>query len=172
VLHNWEKIKRKEKEGKKEKNDAASATRQDSLLGDIPRAMPAMLEAGKLGSRAAKVGFDWPDTEGLFEKLREETAELRTEVQDNKRQSEAQIAASPIQEELGDLLFTTINLARHLKADPESALRAANGKFRRRFAAMEAAAGGADALAALSPEQLEELWSNAKKLEQSGASYS
>jgi nucleoside triphosphate diphosphatase len=172
VLHNWEKIKRKEKEGKKEKSDAASTTGQDSLLGDIPRTMPAMLEAGKLGSRAAKVGFDWPDIEGLFEKLREETAELTAEVRDNKFSSEAQIAASAIQEELGDLLFTTINLARHLKADPESALRSANAKFRRRFAAMEAAAGGADALAGLSPEQLEELWSNAKNQEQSGASHS
>ncbi|HEX7159202.1 MAG TPA: nucleoside triphosphate pyrophosphohydrolase [Edaphobacter sp.] len=164
VLHNWEKIKREEKK--------ASATVQESLLGDIPRTMPAMLEAGKLGSRAAKVGFDWPNTEGLFEKLGEEIAELRVEVRDNKIQSEAQIAASPIQEELGDLLFTSINLARHLKVDPESALRYANAKFRRRFAAMEAAAGGADALAGLSPEQLEDLWSKAKRQEQSGASHS
>ena len=164
VLHNWEKIKREEKK--------ASAAGQDSLLGDIPRTMPAMLEAGKLGSRAAKVGFDWPDANGLFEKLDEEVAELRSELEKETLPSEAQIAVSPIQEELGDLLFTAINLARHLKADPESALRAANAKFRRRFAAMEAAAGGPEALAGLSPEQLEELWSNAKKQEQSGASHS
>lgn len=164
VLHNWEKIKREEKKH--------SPTAQTSLLGDIPRTMPAMLEAGKLGSRAAKVGFDWPDAEGLFEKLREEIEELKAEVRNNKIQSEAQIAATPIQAELGDLLFTTVNLARHLKVDPESALRAANAKFRRRLAEMEAAAGGSDALAGLSPEQLEELWSKAKKQEQIGASHS
>jgi XTP/dITP diphosphohydrolase/ATP diphosphatase len=130
--------------------------------------MPAMLEAGKLGSRAAKVGFDWPDAQGLFEKLNEEIAELKNELPD-KPQSESQIAGSNVEEEFGDLLFTAINLARHLKIDPESALRAANAKFRQRFGAMEIAAGGKDELANRSPEQLEELWSKAKAEEASGA---
>jgi nucleoside triphosphate diphosphatase len=150
VLRNWEQIKRTEKQ--------ASAKPQSSMMDDIPRTMPAMLEAGKLGSRAAKVGFDWPDPEGLFDKLQEEIGELKAEL------SVENLPAPPAaEEELGDLLFTAVNLARHLKIDPESALRASNAKFRRRFAAMESAAGGADALAALSSAQLEEQWSRAKK---------
>ncbi len=117
-----------------------------------------MLEAGKLGSRAAKVGFDWPNAEGLFDKLQEEIAELQAELKPVGEGSSAEA-----EEELGDLLFTAVNLARHLKIDPESALRAANAKFRSRFAAMESAAGGRDALAARTPMELEELWSSAKK---------
>lgn len=149
VLRNWEEIKRVEKE--------ASATGQESMLDDIPRSMPAMLEAGKLGSRAAKVGFDWPDARGLFDKLQEEIAELQAEL------TPAQGApAGAVEEELGDLLFTAVNLARHLKVDPESALRGANAKFRQRFAAMESAAGGRDALAASSASELDKLWNRAK----------
>lgn len=149
VLRNWEQIKRSEK--------AEKRAVQSSLLDDIPRTMPAMLEASKLGSRAAKVGFDWPNAEGLFDKLDEEIAELKDEL--SEEQQPATLAA---EEEMGDLLFTAINLARHLKIDPESALRSCNAKFRRRFAAMESLAGNADALAALTPSQLEELWSQAK----------
>ncbi len=151
VLRNWEQIKREEKR--------ASSTDQGSMLADIPRTMPAMMEAGKLGSRAAKVGFDWPNVQGLFEKLDEEIAELKAELQSAPEHASA---AASVEEELGDLLFTVINLARHLKADPESALRAANSKFRLRFAAMEHQAGGAEALVNHTPEQLEELWSKAK----------
>jgi nucleoside triphosphate diphosphatase len=154
VLRNWEQIKREEKK--------TSATGEDSLLADIPRTMPATLEAGKLGSRAAKVGFDWPDAQGLFEKLSEEILELKTELQKDKLPLESQISSSAVEEEMGDLIFTAVNLARHLKVDPESALRAANAKFRQRFAAMEAAAGGSEALATRTPEQLEELWNRAK----------
>jgi XTP/dITP diphosphohydrolase/ATP diphosphatase len=148
VLKNWEEIKREEKK-------AVEATHNASLLGDIPRSMPAVMEAGKLGSRAAKVGFDWPDVDGLFAKLDEEIGELRAEVSKS-------VATPAIEEELGDLLFTAVNLARHLKVDPEQALRAANAKFRRRFAAMETEAGGHEALAARTPDQLEELWARAK----------
>ncbi len=151
VLRNWEQIKRAEK--------AESASSQSSMMDDIPRTMPAMLEAGKLGSRAAKVGFDWPDADGLFDKLQEEIAELQAELPSTAEQTTASSAA---EEELGDLLFTAVNLARHLKLDPESALRTCNAKFRRRFAAMESAAGSADALTALTSSQLEELWSRAK----------
>lgn len=150
VLRNWEQIKQAEK--------GTSAELQNSMLDDIPRTMPAMLEAGKLGSRAAKVGFDWPSVNGLFDKLQEEIGELHAELArpvENK-------STLAIEGELGDLLFTAVNLARHLKVDPESALRATNAKFRRRFAAMEAVAGSRDALAACSASQLEILWNEAK----------
>lgn len=149
VLRNWEEIKRTEKQ--------ASKGQLTSMMDDIPRSMPAMLEAGKLGSRAAKVGFDWPDSVGLFDKLQEEIAELQGELN-----SRSTINALAVEGELGDLLFTAVNLARHLKLDPESALRSSNAKFRRRFSAMESAAGGAEALAGLTPPQLEELWKGAK----------
>ncbi len=143
VLRNWEQIKRLEG-----KHRPAGEGRLDA----VSRSMPALLEAGKIGSRAAKAGFDWPDATGVLAKLREETAELESEIH-----SAQNIAAT---EELGDLLFTAANLARHMKADPELALRDANAKFRRRFAAMEAASSRP--LEELSPEELEELWSRAK----------
>lgn len=150
VLRNWEQIKQTEKR--------ASASTQASMLDDIPRSMPALMEAGKLGSRAAKVGFDWPNTDGLFDKLREEIGELKAELDPpSTARSKAAIEA-----ELGDILFTAVNLARHLKVDPESALRATNAKFRRRFAAMESAAGSSAALAVSTPDQLEILWNQAK----------
>jgi XTP/dITP diphosphohydrolase/ATP diphosphatase len=155
VLRNWEEIKRSEKSEKE-----AGANPDASMLDDIPRTMPALLEAGKLGSRAAKVGFDWPDTTGLFEKLQEEIAELQAEL---PIPSGSTPANSAIEEEFGDLLFTAVNLARHLRLDPESALRAANAKFRRRFSYMEAAAGGRSALEAHTPAELEELWRVAKQ---------
>jgi ATP diphosphatase len=150
VLRNWEQIKQSEKK--------TSAGAQSSMLDDIPSAMPATLEAGKLGSRAAKVGFDWPDVNGLFEKLHEEIGELKAEL----APSSGNQSVPAIEAELGDLLFTTVNLARHLKVDPETALRAANAKFRRRFTVMESAAGGRDVLAASTPSELDRLWNQAK----------
>jgi ATP diphosphatase len=150
VLRNWEQIKQTEKK--------ISASEQSSMLDDIPRTMPAVLEAGKLGSRAAKVGFDWPDTDGLFDKLQEEIGELKAELSP----SSGSQSTPAIEAELGDLLFTVVNLARHLKVDPETALRTTNAKFRRRFAAMESAAGGRDALAASTPSELDLLWNQAK----------
>ncbi|WP_256370101.1 nucleoside triphosphate pyrophosphohydrolase [Granulicella sp. L60] len=151
VLRNWEAIKQTE--------NKASALSQISMLDDVPRSMPAMLEASKLGSRAAKVGFDWPDSHGLFDKLQEEIGELKAEL--------APVATEPSQQaidaELGDLLFTVVNLARHLKIDPESALRGSNAKFRRRFSAMESVAGGSDAMATRTPAELDVLWNQAKK---------
>jgi nucleoside triphosphate diphosphatase len=148
VLRNWEQIKLEEK---KAKPVAAS------MLDDIPRSMPATLEAVKLGSKAAKVGFDWPDSSGLFAKLDEEIAELMVEVEANHREN--------VEAEFGDLLFTAMNLARHLKIDAESALRRSNAKFRARFAAMELKAGGATDLEAMLPEELERLWVEAKSAE-------
>jgi XTP/dITP diphosphohydrolase/ATP diphosphatase len=149
VLRNWEQIKQTEKK--------SAASPPTGLLDDVPRTMPAMLEAGKLGSRAAKVGFDWPDATGLFEKLQEEIAELKAEL------APAEPSREAVEAELGDLLFTAVNLARHLKVDPESALRGTNARFRHRFAAMESAAGGREALAASTPAELDTLWNQAKK---------
>ena len=148
VLRNWEQIKVEEKK---------AAPAKESMMEDVPRSMPATLEAGKLGSKAAKVGFDWPDAAGLFEKLAEETAELRAEMERGTAES--------VEEEFGDLLFTAMNLARHLKVDAESALRRSNAKFRRRFKAMELAVGGSAALEAMRPDELERLWAAAKAAE-------
>jgi ATP diphosphatase len=152
VLRNWEQIKIEEKKSKVEEKKSKPAA--SSLLDDIPRSMPATLEASKLGSRAAKVGFDWPSADGLFDKLAEETAELRAEID--------RADTDKIEAEFGDLLFTMMNLARHLKVDAESALRRSNAKFRTRFAAMERVSGGAAQLQAMSADELERLWSEAK----------
>jgi XTP/dITP diphosphohydrolase/ATP diphosphatase len=104
------------------------------------------------------VGFDWPSTDGLFDKLHEEIGELKAELDP----SSATRSMAAIEAELGDILFTAVNLTRHLKVDPESALRATNAKFRQRFAAMESSAGNSAALAASTPDQLEILWNQAK----------
>jgi len=146
VLRNWDEIKKLEKKARPE-----SAGRLDS----VSRAMPALAEAGKIGSRAAKVGFDWPDAHGVVEKLREETTEIEQEV----RAGDSRAAG----EELGDLLFTAANLARHLKVDPELALRDANAKVRRRFAAVEALAERP--LEELNGPELEALWARTKEEE-------
>ena len=143
VLRNWEQIKAEEKRvarenagvppmrslgGMAQEPPATSTSATPSSLDDIPRTMPAAMEAHKLGSRAAKVGFDWPDAAGILAKLDEEIAELRAEIRSDGADKQTRI-----EEEFGDLMFTAINLARHLKIDSESALRAANAKFRSRF---------------------------------------
>jgi nucleoside triphosphate diphosphatase len=143
VLRNWEEIKRAEK-----------GQVHASALDGIPRSLPALLEAGKLGAMAHKSGFDWPNVDGIFAKLEEETAELRRAIDSPSPASEEVVS------EVGDMLFTLVNLARHLKVEPEFALRHTNAKFRRRFAAMEAAS--TQPLEALSAAQLESLWSQAK----------
>jgi XTP/dITP diphosphohydrolase/ATP diphosphatase len=125
-----------------------------SYIDEVAAHLPALLEAHKLGSRASKAGFDWPDVDGLFEKLAEEAAELRVE-SDRKH-------ADAIEDELGDLFFTAVNLARHLRVEPEFALRRANRKFRRRFNSMEVDAGGIEALRQATPEELDRLWHRAK----------
>jgi nucleoside triphosphate diphosphatase len=153
VLRNWEHIKQLEKNS--QVKDEESKGRLDA----IPRALPALLEATKLGSKAAKVGFDWPDVRGLFDKVQEEVGELQTEL------AAPEIKADKVTSELGDLLFTVVNLARHLHVDPEFALRETNAKFRRRFAAMEATS--VKALEELPAESLEKLWSAAKEQERS-----
>jgi MazG family protein len=141
--------------------DGASASLQEtSLLEEVPRSFPALLEASKLGGKAAKVGFDWPDRAGLLEKVEEECREIEVEVQ-------AGAAPEAVEGEVGDLLFTVVNLARHLKVDPELALRRSKAKFRRRFAAMEQASDGA--LSQRSAAELEALWAQAKQQEAVGA---
>jgi ATP diphosphatase len=148
VLRNWEEIKLEEKKSK---------PASESMLDDVPRTMPATLEAHKLGSKAAKVGFDWPDSSGLFAKMDEEIAELMVEVEAKHSEN--------VEAEFGDLMFTAMNLARHLNIDAESALRRSNAKFRSRFVAMEQVAGGREGLQQLAPEELEELWAQAKSSE-------
>jgi MazG family protein len=152
VLANWEAIKKAEKTSA-EKAKGAHST---SLLDEVPRNFPALLEATKLGSKAAKVGFDWPDRAGLLEKVEEECREIEAEVA-------AGAAPEGVEGELGDLLFTVVNLARHLKVDPELALRRTNAKFRRRFAGMEQASDRA--LSEQSAPELEALWEQAKQRE-------
>ena len=154
VLRNWEEIKKREKEQK-----AAKRQEANGRLEEVPRSMPALAEAAKLGSKAAKAGFDWPDVSGLLDKLREETAELEAEV------AKGEAAREKAREELGDLLFTAVNLARHLKVDPELVLRDTNTRFRSRFGAMERES--ARPLEVLEPEELELLWASAKRAERS-----
>jgi MazG family protein len=148
VLRNWDEIKKLER---KPRGEGAG------LLDSVSREMPALSEAGKIGSKAAKVGFDWPDVQGVVEKLREECGELELEVAGGD--------VNAASEELGDLLFTVANLARHLKVDPEMALRDANAKFRKRFSGMEAATERP--LEELSAAELEELWARSKQAERS-----
>ena len=98
-----------------------------SILDDVALAFPALMRAEKLGKRAAKVGFDWPDIDSVFEKIYEEILELRTELE------EESISKNKIEEELGDILLAVVSLARHLRVDPELALRRGNTKFEKRF---------------------------------------
>jgi nucleoside triphosphate diphosphatase len=150
VLRNWEEIKKRERG-----EESALKGRLDT----IPRSMPALSEAVKLGSKAAEAGFDWPDITGLIAKLREETAELEAEISSDTQDR------TKISQEFGDLIFASSNLARHLKIDPELALRDMNSRFRRRFASMEREA--ARPLEELEPAELEELWVGAKRREKS-----
>lgn len=158
VLRNWDAIKRAEKQ-------PAAEGRPASLLDSIPRSFPSLLEAGKLGAKAAKVGFDWPDAGGIVAKLHEEMAEMDAEL--TPALAGTAEARARLEEELGDVLFTLANLARHLKLDGELALRRANAKFRARFAAMEDSSQAP--LDTLSAEELEALWVNAKIRERSSA---
>ena len=135
VLQNWEQIKQEEK-------------RRASLMDDVPAGLPGMERAAKLQRRAATVGFDWEGAKPVLDKIFEETAELGEVLADR-------VVA---ERELGDLLFTVVNLARHLHIDSEIALRRAADRFERRFRSMEEAAD----LATLSAAELEDLWETAK----------
>jgi tetrapyrrole methylase family protein/MazG family protein/ATP diphosphatase len=199
VLRNWEAIKAQEKEKENErKKQLVAGTGADknngsvnqpdrnhlaSVLAGVSSKMPALMEAYKLSSRAANVGFDWPEVDGLFEKLAEETAELRAELMRGNMEgvslgpSGKGIAGSGkpkfqvegrerIEDEVGDLFFVLVNIARYLSLDPESALRKTNRKFRRRFQWIEERIRASGrSLQESSMEELEALWQEAKRQE-------
>lgn len=140
------------------KADERAAAGVSGALAGVPQALPALARAAKLGRRAARVGFDWPDEQAVRPKIAEELRETEAAVHSRD--------AAAIGEELGDVLFAIVNWARMLQVDPEAALRAANRKFERRFAAMEALnAGRGPALSELTLAQWEELWNEVKKAE-------
>ena len=146
VKRTWETIKQEERAGKA----------QGGVLDNVPLALPALPRAQKLQKRAAGVNFDWSGAVGVIAKLEEEIKELREAISQNQ--------PNEIAEEMGDVLFTCVNLARHLGLDAESSLRGANRKFERRFRHMESAvAAEGEDLSCLSPEELEQRWTGAKQ---------
>jgi MazG family protein len=155
VLRNWEEIKAAEKSGAKTEGNQPS-----SRLDCVRRAMPALAEAAKIGAKAAKSGFDWPHWRDLLPKLTEETAELEVEAAKAEKSADPAIKAA-VEAELGDLLFTVVNLGRHLGVDAEMALRGCNLRFRQRFQEMELISERQ--LEDLKPEELEALWTKAKQ---------
>ncbi|MCL1629785.1 nucleoside triphosphate pyrophosphohydrolase [Roseibaca sp. V10] len=151
-VNDWEKVKAAER----------AARAQGGVLDDVALGLPALMRAVKLQKRAARVGFDWPDTAQVLDKIAEESAEL-VEARDTLTQAQ-------VTEEMGDLLFVMANLARHLNVDPEEALRAANAKFTRRFRAIEAALAAENRR----PEdsdliEMDVLWNAAKAVEKGNA---
>jgi MazG family protein len=181
VLRNWEALKGEEKKKRLAAGGGGNAENADaqSVLSGVSSKMPALLEAHKLSSRAAHVGFDWPEIEGLLEKLAEETAELREELKaapvkgpsgtgiagSGKPQVAPELRAR-LEDEVGDLFFVLVNIARYLSLDPESALRKTNRKFKRRFQWMEERlrdSGRTPQQASM--DELETLWKQAKQQE-------
>jgi MazG family protein len=154
----WQRIKAEEKAER-------SAGAPESRLDDVPLALPALARAVKLQKRAAEVGFDWPDLAPVLAKAEEEIAELRFALAESEREP-AKDRAKRVAEEFGDVLFVMANIARHLKVDPEAALRDANTKFVRRFKSIEAALaeeGRSPEDATL--EEMDALWDAAKAAE-------
>ena len=189
VKRNWEALKVEErKKRERETADRSQTGPQNegaaakSILAGISSAMPSLLEAHKLSSRTAQVGFDWPNIEGLFEKLQEEVAELRQHLQDfpapgphpearglagSERQVISEGLRQRLEEEVGDLFFVLVNIARYLSVDPESAIRKTNRKFRRRFQWMEQRLHERGITPqSSSTEELESLWQQAKREEE------
>jgi MazG family protein len=154
VLKNWAQLKAKEKQAASRKK-AVSQNPAPSALDGVPRNLPALLEAYQMTRCAAQVGFDWERVEGIFEKLEEETKELRSALGTSDRPA--------AEEEVGDLLFSVVNLARFLGLDPEVTLKHSNLKFKMRFHEMEREAShSGERLSDLSKEKLEQLWEAAK----------
>ncbi len=163
VLKNWEQIKKEERRAAGKKNGASSDEKSTpgSLMDGVSRALPAALEGLQLARRAARIGFDWESIEGVIDKMTEEAGELRQALNSED--------AAQTEEEMGDLLFAAVNVARFLKVDPEIALKKANAKFSRRFRQMEnLAAKSGKALAEVSREEMEGYWEAAKR-EEKGA---
>lgn len=153
ALARWNAMKAQEKQGKQA---------EDSVLANIPRALPSLTRAAKIQKRCAKVGFDWPEIAPVFDKVREELQEVYEEIDRTSVNHES------VEEELGDLLFATVNLARHLKCEPEDALRKANLKFERRFRAVEQAVKQQGKQLETTPlVELDLLWDAVKKQEKS-----
>jgi nucleoside triphosphate diphosphatase len=147
---NWEQMKQAER--------ATKIKHDQSVLADVPLALPALMRAEKLAKRAARVGFDWPSLGEVFDKLDEETLEVREAVAEGDQDH--------IAEEIGDMLFVVANLARKAKVDPELALRNANIKFERRFRFVEAELATMGKTPATSDlEEMERLWGRAKDFE-------
>ena len=156
VLKNWEQLKAEERAKDKDKDPQARPA-GGSILDAVPRSLPALLEAHQLTRRAANVGFDWADVNGIFDKLAEETAELKALL------ASGAVLPAEVEEEVGDLLFVGVNLARFLGCDAEIALKKANRKFARRFRAMERlAAARGQSLSGLSAGELDALWNEVK----------
>ena len=159
VLKNWEQIKAKERRATagvgKAPQDAGGTA---SVLDGVPRGLPATLEGLQLTKKAARIGFDWDNAEGILGKMREENSELQQVIQQND--------ARKIEDEVGDYLFAVVNLARFLKVDPEIALKNANAKFVRRFKEMERlAAESGRKLESVPRPEMESLWETAKQNE-------
>ena len=183
VKRNWEALKVEERKKRVAGDNDANAAKGGklSILAGVSTAMPSLLEAHKLSSRAAQAGFDWPNVDGLFDKLHEETDELREELKEfpapGPRPQGRGIASSGrtpvpealqarLEEEVGDLFFVLVNIARYLSVDPESALRKTNRKFKRRFRWMEDRLHESGRTADQAPmEELESLWQRAKAQE-------
>lgn len=148
---NWEDVKAQERK------DKANGSPQGAL-DDVSRGLPALLRSQKLQKRAARVGFDWPDAQGVFDKFREEMAELEAEVEANDR--------AALEHEMGDVLLTCVNLARKLDIDAEAALRQANTRFETRFSHIERTLWDQDRdVKGTALDELETLWQDAKKQE-------
>jgi len=181
VKRNWEALKVEERKKRQQEGGDAGKKDGQSILAGVSSAMPSMLEASKLSSRAAQVGFDWHNVEGLFAKLHEETDELREQLKEfpapGPRPQGRGVASSGrtlvpeklqvrLEDEVGDLFFVLVNIARYLSVDPESALRKTNRKFKRRFQWMEARLRESGRSADQAPmEELELLWQEAKEQE-------
>jgi MazG family protein len=165
VLQNWERIKATERldKGASSKNGSAKLQQKPtSLLDGVSRGLPAMLQGLQLTRKAARAGFDWQDADGIFEKLREEMAEVRHAMTEKDFKK--------TEEELGDLLFAAVNLARFVQVDPEIALKKANAKFQRRFMEMEKAARQIDrSFDGMAREDKESLWDAVKNGEKKNA---
>jgi nucleoside triphosphate diphosphatase len=162
LVHAWERQKAEERAA------AAAAGESSSVLAGIPRSLPALTRAEKLSRRAARVGFDWPDAQAVRAKVLEEVAEIDSAGTSADRAPSPEWASSAgrsaaLTEELGDLLFAIVNWSRHLEVDAEAALRAANGKFERRFEAMERlATERGRRLEELSAAEWDHLWREVK----------
>jgi MazG family protein len=182
VLRNWQALKAEEKKKRQQESRSKNQDHPESVLAGVSSTMPSLMEAYKISSRVAHVGFDWPNIEGLFDKLNEETAELRHNLAEYPEpgpqpESRAGVAGargvkiSPelrarLEDEVGDLLFVLVNIARYLSLDPESALRRTNRKFRRRFQYLEEKLreqGRKPAEASLA--DMESLWQESKQQE-------